>query len=161
MDNVNSKVTRMDNLGERIRLERERLGLSQTEVGEVGGVKKNAQHNYETGKRQPDAAYLAAISKIGVDVLYVLTGVRADPSLAEPAPDPLEPLKFMICADLVAQEYQSAGIDLPPMARKIEALWAYDELISRMADPSDGDEMEAVLPHLRHLLRKRLLETAA
>lgn len=61
----------------RLREERERLGLSQTELGEVGGVRKQAQHLYETGARQPDMAYLSAIAAVGADVLYVLTGRRS------------------------------------------------------------------------------------
>lgn len=66
----------MDNFGERLRSERERLGLSQTEIGALGGVQKNAQHNYEIGKRLPDAGYLSALAKQGVDIYYVLTGQR-------------------------------------------------------------------------------------
>lgn len=61
----------------RLREERERLKLSQVALGEIGGIKKLAQINYESGKRTPDAQYLQAISRIGVDVLYVLTGERS------------------------------------------------------------------------------------
>ncbi|ERH50396.1 regulatory protein [Ectopseudomonas chengduensis] len=66
----------MSGIGERLREERERLGLSQGSFGELGGVKANAQGNYEKGERYPDAAYLAAVAKQGVDVLYVVTGQR-------------------------------------------------------------------------------------
>jgi transcriptional regulator with XRE-family HTH domain len=71
---------------ERLREERERLGLSQTEFGQIGGVKKVAQINYEKGVRQPDAAYLAAIAAAGVDVLYVLTGQRSAAPTSPPPP---------------------------------------------------------------------------
>lgn len=64
----------------RLREERERLKLSQVALGEIGGIKKLAQINYESGKRTPDAQYLQAISRIGVDVLYVVTGVRSNVS---------------------------------------------------------------------------------
>lgn len=66
----------MSGIGERLREERERLGLSQAVFGELGGVKANAQGNYEKGDRYPDAAYLAAVAEQGVDVLYVVTGQR-------------------------------------------------------------------------------------
>jgi len=33
-------------------------------------------HNYEAGKRSPDAEFLAKIAEIGGDVLYILTGQR-------------------------------------------------------------------------------------
>ena len=67
---------------ERLREERIRLGLSQAQLGEIGGVQKQAQLKYEKGDRQPDARYLEAVAGAGVDVLYVLTGQR----VATPAP---------------------------------------------------------------------------
>lgn len=66
----------MGGIGDRLREERDRLGLSQAAFGELGGVKANAQGNYEKGDRSPDAAYLAAVAAHGVDVLYVVTGER-------------------------------------------------------------------------------------
>lgn len=67
----------MDNFQARLREERERLGLSQAEMGKIGGVKKLAQFNYEKGDRRPDASYLTAIAAAGADVLYILTGQRS------------------------------------------------------------------------------------
>ncbi|MBR8314213.1 helix-turn-helix transcriptional regulator [Burkholderia dolosa] len=54
-----------------------RIGLSQAEFAALGGLGKQAQLNYEADARSPDANYLAALSKVGVDVLYVVTGQRA------------------------------------------------------------------------------------
>ncbi|MFZ6875395.1 helix-turn-helix domain-containing protein [Undibacterium sp. Di27W] len=67
----------MSDLGDRLRDERKRLGLNQLEFADLGGVKKNAQMNYESGERSPDADYLSALLKAGVDVMYVLTGIKA------------------------------------------------------------------------------------
>ena len=67
------------NISDRLREERERLGLNQVEFGSIGGVKKLAQINYEKGERHPDSAYLAAIAAAGADVLYILTGQRSQP----------------------------------------------------------------------------------
>ncbi|MDP1976271.1 helix-turn-helix domain-containing protein [Undibacterium sp.] len=67
----------MSDLGNRLRDERKRLGLNQLEFAVLGGVKKNAQMNYESGERSPDADYLSALLKADVDVMYVLTGARA------------------------------------------------------------------------------------
>ncbi|MET3916225.1 transcriptional regulator with XRE-family HTH domain [Variovorax sp. OAS795] len=66
----------MTNLRDRLREERKRLGLNQTALGTAGGVSKDAQLNYENGSRNPDATYLSAIAGIGVDVQFLLTGVR-------------------------------------------------------------------------------------
>ena len=68
-------------VAERLKEERERTGLSQEAFGAVGGVKKLTQFNYESGKRSPDAEYLGAISKISVDVTYIVTGIRSASSL--------------------------------------------------------------------------------
>lgn len=68
----------MSSFGERLKEERLRLGLSQEEFGEIGGVQKLAQRNYEKGNRNPDASYIAAVTAAGVDILYVLTGQRND-----------------------------------------------------------------------------------
>jgi len=62
--------------GARLREERQRLGLSQTVLGEAGGVLVQAQRLYEQDKRKPDIGYLSAIAASGVDVLYVITGRR-------------------------------------------------------------------------------------
>lgn len=67
----------------RLREERQRLRLSQCEMGAIGGVATNAQANYESGKRCPRSDYLSALCQIGVDVLYLVSGHRAG-LLAEP-----------------------------------------------------------------------------
>ncbi len=63
-------------IGERLKEERERLGLNQTEFAALAGASKNTQYNYEKGERSPDANYLAAAAQQGVDVLYIVTGSR-------------------------------------------------------------------------------------
>ncbi|KGE07950.1 transcriptional regulator [Burkholderia gladioli] len=71
-------------IGNRLKEERMRIGLSQAEFAALGGLGKQAQLNYESDARSPDANYLAALSKVGVDVLYVVTGERAQ---GGPMPD--------------------------------------------------------------------------
>ncbi|EIJ33331.1 helix-turn-helix domain-containing protein [Thiothrix nivea] len=61
----------------RLREERKRIGMNQTEFAEAGGVQISAQTNYERGVRNPDWDYLERISDLGVDVLYVVTGRRS------------------------------------------------------------------------------------
>lgn len=63
-------------IGNRLREERERLGMTQEVFGALGGVLKRALIRYESGERYPDAAFLRGVSAVGVDVLYVLTGQR-------------------------------------------------------------------------------------
>lgn len=49
---------------------------SQGILGEIGGVKKLTQLNYEKGDRAPDTIYLTSVAEAGVDIVYVLTGQR-------------------------------------------------------------------------------------
>lgn len=77
-----------------MREERERIGLSQGAFGELGGVKANAQGNYEKGERYPDAAYLAAVAERGVDVLYVVTGRRVPVDTSSLSADEAEVVKL-------------------------------------------------------------------
>lgn len=67
----------MPSIGDRLKSERKRFGLSQDAFAEIGGVKLNAQGNYEAGRRIPKADYLARLDSAGIDVLYVLTGRRS------------------------------------------------------------------------------------
>ncbi|MFY3986098.1 helix-turn-helix transcriptional regulator [Achromobacter xylosoxidans] len=63
-------------IGNRLREERVRLGMSQTEFAEVAGLIRKTLYGYECGERFPDAAALAKWADAGVDVMYVLTGNR-------------------------------------------------------------------------------------
>ncbi|WP_282338585.1 helix-turn-helix transcriptional regulator [Pseudomonas sp. PS02288] len=63
-------------VGERIREEREKLGLSQTDFGVKAGVSRGTQKAYELESSTPDLRYVSALEAIGSDAHYVLTGLR-------------------------------------------------------------------------------------
>lgn len=66
-------------VGARLKDERKRLGLSQTALAKIGGVARSSQSYFEAGTHLPGGAYLIAINPAGVDVQFVLTGVRRQP----------------------------------------------------------------------------------
>ena len=66
----------MSRFNERLREERKRLGLNQTDFSAFAAVSTETQSNYERGSRKPDSDYLEALAANGVDVGYLLTGVR-------------------------------------------------------------------------------------
>lgn len=76
LDEVQQVFIQMGDFSSRLREERKRLGLSQEDLATMGGVKLNAQSNYENGKRAPDADYLARVAAHGVDVGFLFTGER-------------------------------------------------------------------------------------
>jgi phage repressor protein C with HTH and peptisase S24 domain len=63
-------------MGARLRAERDRLRLKQNEFADKVGVSKTAQFNYEVGERAVDAVYLQRAAELGMDTLYVVTGVH-------------------------------------------------------------------------------------
>ena len=67
-------------IGERLKKERLRLGLSQTKFADIAEVTKQSQINYESNKRSPDADYLAKVGMAGVDINYVLFGSSKETS---------------------------------------------------------------------------------
>ena len=84
---VNAVLRQMSKFFERLREERKRLGLNQTDFSAFAGVSTETQSNYERGSRKPDSEYLEAIAAHGVDVGYLLTGVRSFAAHARPAND--------------------------------------------------------------------------
>ncbi|MGJ7459338.1 XRE family transcriptional regulator [Halomonas sp. RA08-2] len=65
-------------IGQRLREERERLGMTQSVFSGVAGVTKNTQLLYESDQRSPKADYLERLSGIDVDIQYVVTGIRSN-----------------------------------------------------------------------------------
>lgn len=56
--------------------ERGRLGLTQTDMAKLGGYGIAAYHNYESAKKLPELRYLFKASEEGLDLHYVIHGVR-------------------------------------------------------------------------------------
>lgn len=63
-------------ISDRIREIRSDMNLGQADFGGIGGVKKGAQSNYESGLRTPDANYLNRIQEAGGDACYVISGIK-------------------------------------------------------------------------------------
>ncbi len=82
----------MSTIGDRLKEVREAAGLSQTAFGDIGGVGKHSQINYEKGAGAPDSRYLQALYAKGYDVSYILTGIRrAVFTVEENQPQPYTP----------------------------------------------------------------------
>lgn len=62
---------------QRLKMERERLGLSQSRLADLASVGKTTVINWEKGVSSPDATQLHAMTAAGIDVLYVVTGERS------------------------------------------------------------------------------------
>jgi transcriptional regulator with XRE-family HTH domain len=73
---MSEKQTIMKNIGRRLREERQRRGETVEEFSEASGLHPTSVGNYERGERAPNAALLIIWHDIGIDIGYVLTGVR-------------------------------------------------------------------------------------
>lgn len=75
----------IEQISSRLREERKRLGFAnQAQLAAQLGISPSSVHNYESGKRSPDAEFLAAFAQLGADVLYIIQG---QPSSSDLAPD--------------------------------------------------------------------------
>ncbi len=102
-------------IGARLQAERKRLGLNQDQFGDAVGVSKRTQAAYEAGTTDPTSLYLfSAASKLGVDVLFVVTGVAT--------PCPTESLS--VGEDRLVTQYRSLReSDQQAVDRIVGAMW--------------------------------------
>ncbi|NCF07954.1 helix-turn-helix domain-containing protein [Kosakonia sp. MH5] len=96
-------------IGDFLRAERERLGLTQTAMSKAAGVAFRTYCDYEAGKSEPKASTLAELSSFGVDVLYVLTG-RKTPDAGDFTDDEIELVKLFRAAPLAVKAATLAAI---------------------------------------------------
>ncbi|QKV52632.1 helix-turn-helix domain-containing protein [Comamonas antarctica] len=73
-------------IGERLREERQRVGMSQVDFAESIAASRNGLVQWERGETTPNAAMLGVMASMGVDVLYIATGARTGESASTLAP---------------------------------------------------------------------------
>lgn len=78
--------------GDRLRLERKRIGMTLEEFGRACGVTKGTQLHYEKNARSPDAVYLLCAHRQGADVTFLITGERRGQTGAQPTTPPASPI---------------------------------------------------------------------
>lgn len=92
-------------IGNRIKEERERLKLSQTTFGDIGGMGKTTVQAWERGTAFPNAAFLSLAAMLGIDVYYVITGER----LENTATTPNELAYLRACRRMPDESTRTAG----------------------------------------------------
>lgn len=116
-----------DSIGGRLRAERQRLGFSQEAFGAPGGVCRATQAAYEAGRRAPGGDYLAAVARLGVDVLYVVTGRRTPVATvmqgaavaSRPPVEPMSPVELWRFFAAAADEHARSWDRLSDLADEI------------------------------------------
>lgn len=123
-----------ETFGDRLRLERNPLGMSQVEFGRACGVTKVPQLNYEKGHRSPDADYLLCAHRLGADVTFLITGERRGQTGALPTTPPPAPVRDPAAPDDGGRPAESKG----EAFRAVAAWRAIAWLKSRIADLKKG-----------------------
>jgi len=119
----------------RVLEERKRLGLSQADAAAACGVSREMWGKYERGAASPGCDVMAAFSKTGADVLYILTGRREQPAL--------EDIKTLTAAIEVIEEALAKRRATLPPAKKAEVIaLAYDIL---KGDAQGQEKVERML----------------
>ena len=65
-------------IGKRLKEERNKLGLYQSDIAERCGVSREQWGKYERGENKPSSEKLFSFQKAGIDIEYVMHGVHAD-----------------------------------------------------------------------------------
>lgn len=95
----------MHSIGERLKEERKRLGLSQARLCEMMGISRKTLFSYETGERSPTAVFLAALCDHQFDIEYILKGVRKKSLASE-----IDEIRY--AAETAYQMVDSVGIEV-------------------------------------------------
>lgn len=97
-------------IGERLRLERERLGFSQPAFAALVGASKKTQGRWEQGVSSPAAVDLVQWVEAGLDPLFVLVGRRSVAALGASAEDLAQFNELVDVFGALSDDRRSAGL---------------------------------------------------
>lgn len=137
-------------IGGRLRAERRRLGINQTEFGAIAGASKRTVIEWEKGSTSPSAVQLSALSGAGVDIVYVVTGACHDTNNKKQSQNRTA-LTGLIDVDRMARIVEmlegaasQAGRKWPPRLLLRKAVEVYNFLEGEAGDVDDN-RMERVM----------------
>ncbi|WP_405119473.1 helix-turn-helix domain-containing protein [Pseudomonas leptonychotis] len=134
----------------RLKEERERLGFTQPDFAAAAGAAKRTLIEWEKGSTSPNAVQIAALSSVGVDVLYVLTGRRAESNGATSHHLPAQP------SSVIDPERLSRIVEmLETTARLAGRKWQIKKLVAVAAEVYNvlADEPALDEPKVERILK--------
>jgi len=66
-------------IGQRLKSERERLGLKAADFGNFGNWPARTIYGWESGLATPKAEFFASVQELGLDIPFIITGRRTSP----------------------------------------------------------------------------------
>lgn len=101
-------------IGDRIKEERQRLGLKQTEIAEKAGISREMWGKYERGIAIPGGEVLFSFAAAGADIQYLMTGLRPHtPDLSPRTAALVDNFENMADEDKRAIERLAAAVQKP------------------------------------------------
>lgn len=104
-------------IGTRLKLERERLALSQAQIAEALGIATRTQIAWEKGEQTPNALHLATLGGLGLDINFIVTEVK-NISHNKPSSDALAMSEAWEAIDWALVEAKKT---LPPEKKRLAA----------------------------------------
>lgn len=130
----------LEAFGQRLREERQRLGFTQADFAEAGGVKRAAQFLYEKGDRAPNVDYISRLLEKGVNLRYLFLGdtPELDASLALEKNDITEAFQL---TDKLCRDSKGRLLDYEHRQALFEGII---EMVSEQPQPSrDWEDIKA------------------
>lgn len=114
----------MSEFASRLQQERERLGLTPQEFAALGEVNRVTQMRYEVGGSSPTVAYLGLVGQHGVDIIYLVTGMKQSELIQM-----RDMTAFSKAIDLVDNIAKTHDVELPAPFRIRSILRVYEKIL--------------------------------
>lgn len=129
----------------------------------LSGTKRRTLTDYVSGKTEPRISTIIDIANAtGVRLEWLVADrgemVGGEPNESAPL---LDDWTMRRLAAVVTETHRERKLPISPENVAVEAALLYNELIGRVSKLSDRGEIEAVLPHVRYLLNRKLDDAAA
>lgn len=164
-DTLADHVSKVFGINNRLLLLRMRMNLTQKEFANALGLKYRTYIAYELGEQVPKLATLTALSKMGVDMNWLVTGIEpdqhAEASAVEPVVRAIDQALLGRIIDGVIKTYAELGARLPPINQGEVVGRIYDLVYGIADDAERRGALRYALNELRAELAKIPSDTAS
>ncbi|MEQ9143806.1 MAG: helix-turn-helix transcriptional regulator [Parvibaculaceae bacterium] len=138
-------------LGERLRAVRQSMGLSASKMAGMWGLERKTWERYEHGDGAPKANVLIGLARMGINEVWLLTGMGDMDAAAGPRTAEVEPAAARVAAYNVAYllAESSPHIALDPE----DFALTFQELFDQLLEEEEARDEQVVSFAVRRLLR--------
>jgi transcriptional regulator with XRE-family HTH domain len=145
------KFDQSGELGKRLRQERLKSGLNQSDFAALAETSLQSQMRYETGQQMPKLEYLFALAPNGVDIGFVVTGIRKNGDFGYFETELINNFcqlndqqrsALLMAAEAMADPRSQAASPVDPPLDQLQAAFTIAQALTSWQMP-DGDEFMA------------------